>query len=150
MKINIFKNIFENRFSFYRQQGRRQRSRHSQKKERKIGKLKDEIIGLRRRYEKVKKLKRQLQHANLDSPEVKTQRIFQGHKDSSHVRKALQCHFAVLGAVKHKYRGLKNTKSKQSLAQLVSDKLIKKYKCKTYCKKLIGCVSRRKIKRKLA
>lgn len=47
-----------------------------------------------------------------------------------------------MGALKQKYKKLKDKKSKQSLAQLVSEKLMIKYKCKTHCKHLIGCYSR--------
>lgn len=105
-------------------------------------KLKNKIITWKQRYEKVKKCNIRLQRANLDSPEVKTQKILQGQRVNTQVWKTLRYHFAVLGALKQKYKTIKDTKSKQSLAQLVSEKLLKKYKCTTYCKNLICCDSR--------
>ncbi|XP_053472676.1 uncharacterized protein LOC128602725 isoform X1 [Ictalurus furcatus] len=59
------------------QQGRRARRRDAQRNQREIEKLKDEVILWKRGYEKAKKRNIRLQHANLDSPEVKTQNILQ-------------------------------------------------------------------------
>lgn len=132
MSENFF---FQENILLYRQlqQGRRQRRRDAQRKQRETEKLKDEIIGWKRRYEKVKKRNIRLQRANLDSPEVKTQKVLQGQRVNTHVRKTLKYHFAVLGALKHKSKSFRATKSKQSLAQLVSEKV----KFKTYSSSVV-------------
>ncbi|KAJ4934782.1 hypothetical protein JOQ06_007564 [Pogonophryne albipinna] len=80
--------------------------------------------------------------ANLNSPGAKTREILQGQQVNPPVRKALKFHFALLGALKQKYKALMESKSNQNLAQLLSEKMIKKYRCRTYCKKSIGCASR--------
>lgn len=84
MRETFFKKIL----LFYRQpqQGRRARRRDAQSNRREIEKLKDGIILWKRRYEKAKKRNIRLQHANLDSPEVKTQYILQGQRVNTQVR----------------------------------------------------------------
>ncbi|KAI4794712.1 hypothetical protein KUCAC02_031890 [Chaenocephalus aceratus] len=124
------------------QEGRRVRRKDAQRKQREIQKLKDELIVCKRKCEKLKKRNTRLQCANLNSPGAKTREILQGQQVNPPVRKALKFHFAILGALKQKYKALKETKSKQNLAQLLSEKMIKKYRCRTYCKKSIGCASR--------
>lgn len=129
-------NVFDRQL----QQGRRTCRRNAQRRQRKIQKLQDKLEQSKRLCNRYKKRLSRLRGrvANSEMPGTKTKVILQASTVHSPVKKALKFHFALVGDLNEKYKAANKTKSKQDFANILTGKLIRKYKCQLLCQRNIG------------
>lgn len=72
------------------------------------------------------------------SPASRVEEILQGRSVISPVKRTLTFHFALITALKAKYKALRQRKERRVLALIQSGTLIKKYKFQKWCQKNIG------------
>ena len=123
----------------YRQriQGQRLRRRETQKSRRKCQKLQEKLEKHKRLYHKYKKRCHRLQGKNqdLESPRTTTKSALQDCPATSSIKRTLNFHYALLGDLRAKYKA---DKAKQGFVNILTGKLIKKYRFKKLCEQSIG------------
>lgn len=72
---------------------------------------------------------------DIESPRTKTRSTLQDCPASSSIRRTLNFHYALLGDLRAKYKA---DKAKQGVVNILTGKLIKKYKFKKLCEQMIG------------
>jgi hypothetical protein len=126
-----------------RSAGRKKVKRRESNLYREIQALKESLNKQKRKTEKYRKRLTRL-HQNSESPRSKTRRLLRRVPVSREVHKTLVFHHALVDNISKKYASTKHKKTRQVIANLVTGRILKKYKLKKRVQETLA-ISRKRL-----
>ncbi|XP_062609736.1 splicing factor Cactin-like [Saccostrea cucullata] len=130
--------------------GRKKVRKDRAKAYREIKQMKVKLASVERRVEKYKKRLQRMKKNNTprctDSPRSKTDQLLGEQNVTEEVRRTLLFHHTVVRSIKEKYKNSKKQRNRQIIANVVSSKLLRKYRLKKFAFKQLAFNRCRKIR----
>lgn len=89
-----------------------------------------------------------MKNRNLDSPRTKMNTLTRGQKVSEEVKRTLNFHHSLVKGIREKYRSAAERKNKEMFVNVLTSKLLRKYRLKKYAAKAFGFSRKRNLDHK--
>lgn len=127
--------------------GRKKIRKDRSKAYREISKLRIKLAQKEKYVARYKKrfYREKVKNRNLDSPRTKTNTLIRGQKVSEEVKRTLNVHHSLVKGIREKYRLAAERKSKEMFVNVLTSKLLRKYRFKKYAAKAFGFSRKRNL-----